>query len=212
MEDSEVENVLHETIETQKQGSFSELEEMMKNFDLQNASSDFEPENLEVGNQGDSENSQSTASSAENSEPKKKTYLDFVNPKLAISIFDVVASRSFSGIANLTNVVGHTSYKDFSLDADEKRAIEKPLAEYLGTLEIKIESKLTALLMIIAIIYGGKGFALFLANKDKSGESEPTKKDFSETLNNFTQNPKADSERYFQTGKKKGQLKPKYKK
>ncbi len=141
---------------------------------------------------------------------KKKAYLEFVNPKMAIGFFDVIMCRAMSGLSNVTGLLPETDYKDFKLDADEKKALEEPLAEYLATLKWKPESKLMGLLIAIMVIYSGKVIQI-MANEDKPKPPKPAP-----TEKTTEKEPKGQSggkswegdKRYFQTGDKAGTLKP----
>lgn len=90
-----------------------------------------------------------------------------IDPKAFIEMGDVVLSRGFSFLANWLGGYA-TTYKDFKLDADEKRSLS-PYFETIVAEWIKNLTPMQAFAVVFTMIYGGKAVTV-------ATEQRPVKK------------------------------------
>lgn len=91
----------------------------------------------------------------------------FIPPEIIIEGGNILIATLLS--LSLTMLKKPVDKKDLMLDASEKRAIKKPLENWLATLDYEAVSPLNQLLLVLGIIYMGKLAPVLLTTS--SGET-----------------------------------------
>lgn len=157
---SELENEFAEN----NNNAFAELEAEQKisEFEKLQKKTEIKTQAEQIENEENSENE-----FAESETKTSESISEHITGELAVNLFDVVFSRLFSVGSNMAGM--KTDYKDFKLDANEKKSLVKPLDAVIkkyGFSELSPEWQLG---IIIISIYGVK----FAGAVEKSKERKP---------------------------------------